>query len=63
MAKKFNQNDWQAMEDAKALATYQEIMADNKRKKAAMKQAKNEVAQLEKRVQSMKRAYGGKLKK
>lgn len=63
MAKKFNEKDWQALDDARTLATYQEIMADNKRKMAAMKQAKSEALQLEKRAQAMKRAYGGKLKK
>ncbi len=63
MAKKFNERDWQAMEDARTLATYQEIMIDNKRKAAAMKQAKSEAASLEKRAQAMKRAYGGKIKR
>lgn len=63
MAKKLNERDWQALDDARTLAAYQEIMSDNKRKAAAMKQAKNEALQLEKRAQAMKRAYGGKLKK
>lgn len=63
MAKKFSMNDWQAQEDAMTLARYQEIMLDNKRKAAAMKRAKSEAKDLEKRADAMKRAYGGKLKK
>lgn len=54
---------WQAEDDARTLARYQEIMSDNKRKAAAIKQARTEAANLQKRADSMKRAYGGKLKK
>lgn len=64
MAKKLGifEKNWQAQEDARTLARYQEIMNDNKRKSAAIKQAKSEAADLEKKAKAMKMAYGGKLK-
>lgn len=64
MAKRLNayEKKWQAEEDARVLARYQEIMNDSKRKSAAIKQAKSEAADLEKRAKTMKMAYGGKLK-
>lgn len=65
MAKKLNAMDkvWQAEEDARTMARYQEIMNDSKRKSAAIKQAKIEASALEKRANAMKLAAGGKLKK
>lgn len=65
MAKKLSSIDkqWQTEEDARALARYQEIMSDSKRKAAAMKQLKSQASELEKRANVMKKAYGGKLKK
>lgn len=54
---------WQAEEDARTLARYQEILMDNKRKNAAMKQAKQEASNLEKRANAMRMAAGGKLKR
>ena len=65
MAKKLSSMDkqWQIEEDASALARYQEIMSDSKRKAAAMKQLKSQASELEKRANIMKKAYGGKLKK
>lgn len=63
MAKKINMNAlWQAEDDARTLAMYQEIMNDNKRKAAAMKQAKTQAKELERRAKNMKLASGGKLK-
>lgn len=64
MAKRVSnmEKQWQAQEDARTLARYQEIMNDSKRKAAAIKQAKSEALELEKRVNAMKKAYGGKLK-
>lgn len=56
------EKQWQAQDDARILARYQEIMNDSKRRAAAMKQAKVEAANLEKRVNMMKKALGGKLK-
>jgi hypothetical protein len=54
---------WQAEEDARTMARYQEIMSDSKRKSAAIKQARTEASALEKRANAMKLAAGGKLKK
>lgn len=65
MAKKISsmEKKWQAEDDARTMARYQEIMNDSKRRTAAMKQARTEAAALEKRAQAMKLAAGGKLKK
>ena len=65
MAKKIDsmEKQWQAEEDARTLARYQEIMNDNKRKSAAIKQAKQQASDLEKRANAMKLAAGGKLKR
>jgi hypothetical protein len=57
------EKQWQAESDARTLARYQEIMADNKRRTAASKWAKSEAARLEKSANAMKLASGGKLKK
>lgn len=64
MASKLTPNEkrWQAEEDARTMARYQEIMSDTKRKSAAIAQAKQEAANLQKRANTMKLAYGGKLK-
>ena len=59
----FNEKKWQAEEDARTMARYQEIMNNSKRKNAAIKQAKLEAANLQKRADALKMAYGGKLKK
>lgn len=65
MAKKVSnmERQWQAEEDARTMARYQEIMSDNKRKSAAMSQARKEAKDLEKRANAMKLAAGGRLKK
>lgn len=65
MAKKISLDEkrWQAEEDARTMARYQEIMSDSKRKTAAVAQAKLEAAQLQKRADAMKLASGGRLKK
>lgn len=60
---KFNEKQWQAEEDARVLARYQEIMLDNKRKAAAIKQAKSEADRLQKSADAMRFACGGKLKR
>lgn len=57
------EKQWQAEEDARTMARYQEIMSDSKRKSAAMKQAQVEANNLQKRANIMKIASGGKLKK
>jgi hypothetical protein len=65
MAKKMSAQElqWQAKSDARTLASYQEIMNDNRRRNAAIKQAKQEASNLEKQANVMKMAAGGKLKK
>lgn len=61
MAIKINKNNWQALADAETLAEYQEIMADNKRKTAAIRAAKKKADDLDKRADMLKRATGGKI--
>lgn len=65
MAKKLSIDErrWQAEEDARTMARYQEIMSDSKRKSAAVAQARLEAANLQKRANVMKLASGGKLRK
>lgn len=65
MAKKLSIDErrWQAEEDARTMARYQEIMSDSKRKSAAVAQARLEAANLQKRANAMKLASGGKLRK
>ena len=53
---------WQAEEDARTLARYQEIMRDSGRKGRAMKEATRKANDLEKRLKTM-RAAGGKIKR
>lgn len=65
MAKKLSIDErrWQAEEDARTMARYQEIMSDSKRKSAAVAQARLEAANLQKRANAMKLASGRKLRK
>lgn len=65
MAKKISLDEkrWQAEEDARTMARYQEIMSDSKRKSAAVAQARLEAANLQKRADAMRLASGGKLRK
>ena len=65
MAKKISnmERQWQTEEDVRTLARYQEIMNDSKRRSAALKGAKQEASNLQKRADNMKKAYGGKLRK
>ena len=53
---------WQAEDDARTLARYQEIMNDSSRKSRAMKEATRQANDLEKRLKNM-RAVGGKTKR
>ena len=53
---------WQAEDDARTLARYQEIMNDSGRKSRAMKEATRQANDLEKRLKTM-RAAGGKIKR
>lgn len=64
MAKTFKlDKQWQAEEDARTMARYQEIMASSSRRNAAIKQANKEAKELESRARAMKLAAGGKMKK
>lgn len=57
MAKKSNIEDrWQAEEDARTMARYQEIMSDTKRRNRAITQAKSLAADLDKRAAAMRKA-------
>ena len=57
-----NELKWQAEEDARSLARYQEIMGDSGRKNRAIKEATRQANDLEKRLKTM-RAAGGKIKR
>lgn len=51
---------WQADYDAETMARYEEIMADAKRKAAAIKAAKEKASDLNKRADIMNRVVKGK---
>lgn len=51
---------WQAEDDARTMARYQEIMQDNARKNRAIKEANKQAADLQKRANAMKTAAGTK---
>lgn len=57
---KFNEKKWQAEMDADTMARYEEIMADAKRRSAAVKVAKEKANELNKRANAMSRVAGGK---
>ena len=57
-----NELKWQAEEDARTLARYQEIIGDSGRKNRAMKEVTRQANDLEKRLKTM-RAAGGKIKR
>lgn len=63
MKKSSMEKQWQAEEDARVMARYQEIMSNPRRKASAMKQARVEAANLQKRANAMKLAGDGRLKK
>ena len=56
MVRRNQELQWQAEEDARTLARYQEIMNDTKRRSAAIKQARIEATDLQKRAEIMKKA-------
>lgn len=56
MVRRNQELQWQAEEDARTLARYQEIMNDTKRRSAAIKQARIEATDLQKRAEMMKKA-------
>lgn len=49
---------WQAESDAETMARYEEIMADTKRRNAAVKMAKSKADDLNKRANAMSRVAG-----
>lgn len=57
-----NELKWQAEEDARTLARYQEIIGDSGRKNRAIKEATRQANDLEKRLKTM-RAAGSKIKR
>lgn len=53
MVSKSEQQKWQAQDDAMTMARYQEIMADKARMQRAVKVAKQQAADLNKRAAAM----------
>lgn len=51
---------WRAEEDARTMARYEEIMSDTKRRTAAVKEAKRQAEDLNKRANVMTRVAGTK---
>lgn len=49
---------WQAEDDARTMAHYEEIMADKRRKSAAVKAARGMASDLNKRANAMNRVAG-----
>ena len=60
---KAEEQRWQAESDARTMAQYQEILADKARMQRAMKEAKKQASDLEKRTAAMKAAASTKKKK
>ena len=58
-----NELKWQAEDDARTMARYQEIMSDSARKTRAIKASKIEAANLQKRATAMATAAGSSKKK
>jgi hypothetical protein len=58
-----NELKWQAEDDARTMARYQEIMSDSARRGRAIKAAKIEAANLQKRATAMATAAGTSKKK
>lgn len=54
---------WRAQSDAHTMAEYEAIMGDSKRKAAAIKEAKTQAAELNKRAAAMQRAAGGPIER
>ena len=63
MVTKSDEQKWQAESDARTMAQYQEILADRARMQRAMKEAKKQASDLEKRTAAMKAAAGSKTSK
>jgi hypothetical protein len=63
MATKLQEQKWQAQDDARVMAQYQEIMKDNARKNRAIKEATRQAEDLTKRANAMKSAASMNRKK
>ena len=59
-ALKKQEQQWQAEEDARIMARYQEIVNDSARKSRAVKEANKQAADLLKRANALKRVAGAK---
>lgn len=57
---KLQEQKWQAQDDARTMAAYQELMQDKARMNRAIKEAKNQAKELEKRTNIMKKAANQK---
>ena len=57
------EKDWQADDDARVMAQYEEIMADSARKARAVKAAKSMATDLNKRANAMNKVAGKTTKK
>jgi len=57
---KFDEKKWQAEMDAETMAHYEEIMADAKRRNAAIKIARSKANELSKRANVMSKVAGNK---
>ena len=63
MAKLSNdEKKWQAEDDARTMARYEEIMADSARRARAVKAAKDMASDLNKRASAMNKVAGNKAK-
>ena len=54
--------EWQAEDDARTLANYQGILDDKARMRRAIKKAKEQAADLQKRANNMTKAAGNAVK-
>lgn len=56
------EREWQAQDDARTMALYQEILSDKTRLNRAIKEANKQAKDLEKRASAMKRVAKNKKK-
>lgn len=57
---KIDQINWQAQDDARTMARYEEIMADTARKNRAIREAKKQAKDLNQRANVMNKIAGKK---
>jgi hypothetical protein len=57
---KIDQINWQAQDDARTMARYEEIMADTARKNRAIREAKKQAKDLSQRANVMNKIAGKK---